>query len=82
MAMAAAVQNEIWLQANNYKVVSLNSKLSPYIPELRMALHDGVPAYPDLGREGFYDLELTNGWTYIHVHDDAHTVYLVAFSRN
>jgi hypothetical protein len=82
MAMAAAVQNEVWLKANNYNVVSLNSKLSPYVPELAMAIRNGVPAYPDHGREGFYDVELNNGWTYIHVHDDARTVYLVAFSRN
>jgi hypothetical protein len=82
MAMAAALQNEIWLQATNYSVVSLNSKLSPYIPELTMALRNGVPAYPDSGRDGFYDVELNHGWGYIHVHDDARTVYMVAFSRN
>ncbi len=80
---AAALQNDtIWLQSGNYNVVSLNSKLSSHIPELKRALKIGVPAYPDNSRDGFYDVELNDGWSYIHVHDNARTVYLVAYSRN
>ena len=83
MSCAAAVQNEtIWLQSGNYQIVPLNAKLAAHIPELMHAIHRGVPAYPDNSRPGFYDLELANGWSYIHVHDSARTVYLVAFSRN
>ena len=80
---AAALQNDtIWLQSTNYNVVSLNSKLSSHVQELEKALKVGIPAFPDNGRNGFYDVELNNGWSYIHVHDSARTVYLVAFSRN
>ena len=83
MASAAALQNDtIWLQANNYSVVSLNSKLSSHVQELAGAIRQGVSAYPDDHRDGFYDVELDNGWSYIHVRDDARTVYLVAYSRN
>ncbi len=80
---AVALQNDtLWLETRNYGVVALNDKLSAYVPELAKALGQGVPAFPDNSRDGFYDVELSSGWSYIHVHDDARTVYLVAFSRN
>jgi hypothetical protein len=83
MSMAAALQNDtIWLESANYQVLPLNEKLSSHVPELRNELRAGVPAYPDGSRQGFYDVELKNGWAYVHVHDSARTVYLVAFSRN
>jgi hypothetical protein len=83
MSMAAALQNDtIWLESANYHVLPLNEKLSWLVQELRNELRAGIPAYPDNSRQGFYDVELKNGWAYIHVHDAAQTVYLVAFSRN
>jgi hypothetical protein len=83
MTCAAPVQNDtIWLEFKNYAVVPLNSRLSSHVSELRNALGEGVPAYPDNSRDGFYDIELESGWSYVHIHDDARTVYLVAFSRN
>ncbi len=83
MTAAAAIQNNtIWLEASNYDVVALNTKLSSHVSELSNALRQGVPACPDSSREGFYDVELPSGWSYIHVHDGARTVYLVAFSPN
>jgi hypothetical protein len=83
MSAAAALQNDTtWLEPRNYDVVALNPKLSSHVSELKNALRNGVPACPDTNREGFYDVELSSGWSYIHVHDGAQTVYLVAFSRN
>ena len=83
MASAAAIQNDtIWLQPTGYSIVSLNSKLSTHVPELARALGNGVPGLPDTSRDGFYDVELDGGRSYIHIHDNARTVYLVAFSRN
>ena len=80
---AVALQNDtLWLETRNYDVVALNEKLTAYLPELSKALGQGIPAYPDNSRGGFYDVELSSGWSYIHVRDDARTVYLVAFSRN
>jgi hypothetical protein len=79
---ATAVQSDaIWLRANGYNVAALNSKLAGRVAELKSALKVGVPACPDMNRKGFYDVELPSGWAYIHVRDDAATVYLVAFSR-
>jgi len=80
---AAAIQNDtIWLQPTGYSIVSLNSKLSSHVPELARALRNGVPGLPDSNRGGFYDVETDGGRSYIHIHDHARTVYLVAFSRN
>ena len=83
MSTAAALQHDaIWLQPADYNVVSLNPKLSSHVPELAGALQHGIPAFPDNSRDGFYDVELDNGWSYIHVHDRARTIYLVAHSHN
>jgi hypothetical protein len=83
MASAAAIQNDtIWLQPKDYSIVSLNPKLSSHVPELARALRNGVPALPDNSRDGFYDVELDGGRSYIHIHDNARRIYLVAFSRN
>ena len=82
MATAALQNDTVWLDSLNYAVVPLNSKLASHVSELASALRNDIPAYPDLGRDGFYDVELSNGWSYIHVHDGARTVYLVAHSHN
>jgi hypothetical protein len=83
MSTAAAIQSDaIWLRPGNYNVAALNTKLVGRVPELKQALNDGVAACPDLGRVNFYDVELPSGWAYIHVRDDKHTVYLIAYSRN
>jgi len=80
--MATAVQSDaIWLRAADYNVAALNSKLAGRVAELKSGLERGLPACPDLNRRGFYDVELPSGWAYIHVREDAETVYLIAFSR-
>jgi hypothetical protein len=80
---AAAIQNDaIWLELRNYGVVPLNAALVSRIPELSMALRQGVAACPDQSRDGFYSVELNRGSAYIHIHDGSHTVYLVAYSRS
>lgn len=82
MTCAAAIQNDaIWLESRDFAVVPLNAKLMPRIQELREALLQGTAAYPDHSRENFYDVELKSGWAFVHVRNDARTVYLVAFSR-
>ena len=79
---ASTVQSDaIWLNASNYNVAPLNVRLADRVPELQHALQAGVAAFPDMSRNGFYDVELAHGWAYIHVHDDRRTVYLVAYSR-
>ena len=79
--MATAVQSDsIWLRATKYNVAALNSKLAGRVSELKHALEAGLPAYPDTNRGDFYDVELPNGWAYIHVREDKQTVYLIAYS--
>jgi len=84
MSSAAPVQDAdmVWLKTKEYDILPLNPKLALHVPALRTALTKGVTAYPDSNRPDFYDVELESGWSYVHVHDDAQTVYLVAFSRN
>ena len=80
---AAALQTDTsWLRISNYRFAALNEKLGGRLSELEQALNSGVAAYADINRDSFYDVELPNGWAYIHVRDDKRMVYLVAFSRN
>ena len=82
MSTAAALQSDaIWLRPADYNVSALNVKLAGRLAELKRALQDGVAACPDVNRTSFYDVELPSGWAYIHVRDDRHTVYLIAYSR-
>ena len=69
----------ICLRRRDYRVVPLNSSLSGYATALGMAIERGVRAYRDLHRPDFYDIELENGRAYVHLHDDARAVYLVAY---
>lgn len=83
MTTATAIQDAtIWLQPENYKVAPLNAKLANRVSEVKRALESGIPAYPDTNREAFYDIELANGWAYVHVLDNRRTVYVVAYSQN
>jgi hypothetical protein len=81
MAATAMQSDSIWLNTESYNVASLNAKLDARLPELKHALQAGVPGFPDTSRDSFYDVELPNGWAYIHIRDDRRTVYLVAYSR-
>ena len=79
---ATAVQSDsIWLSTSGYEVTPLNAKLAARTSELKRALQGGIPAYPDMNRRNFYDVELPSGWAYIHVREDKQAVYLVAYSR-
>ena len=79
---AAALQSDAtWLRTTDYNVAALNSKLMNRVAELKLALRAGLPAFADLNRRNFYDVELPGGWAYIHVRDDKQTVYLVAFQN-
>ena len=81
MNTATVVQSDaIWLRPENYNVAALNARLSGRVLELKHALQTGLAACPDMSRDNFYDVELADGWAYIHVRDDKHTVYLVAYS--
>jgi hypothetical protein len=82
MMFATVVPSDTtWLQAPNYRVTALNSKLTACVSELKRALQLGLAAFPDVNRRNFYDVELPHGWAYIHVLDDNRTVYLVAHSH-
>jgi len=72
----------IWLRRKNYRIVPLNSSLSGHTAALGLAIERGVYACPDLQRPDFYDIELENGRAYVHVHDDARAVYLVAYGNS
>jgi hypothetical protein len=80
MKSESNVMDAIWLHRGDYRVVPLNRRLSEHTPELERALRLGVPATPDTRRPGFYVIELESGWMYVHIRENAQTVYLVARS--
>jgi len=78
MNAGLTVENDaICLQLRNYHVIPLNERLDR--SELERAISRGVTAYPDLRRNGFYEIELDDRRVYVHVHHDLRTVYLVAY---
>src|SRR5262245_5565399 len=70
----------VWLKLPDYHVVPLKPQLTEHVKVLEQSIHQGIPAHPDPTRKDFFDLQVENGWFYIHVHADSHTVYLVAHS--
>ena len=68
----------VWLQRENYEIVPLNALRAAPISELEEAIGQGISARPDSRRRDFYEVDLTDSWAYIHVHDAARTVYVVA----
>ena len=68
----------IWLKLPKYRVLPLRPQLDR-CGDLEEVINRGVPACPDLHRADFYDVELDDGWAYIHVRDDLRVVYLVAY---
>ncbi len=68
----------VWLQRENYEIVPLNALGGAPISELEEAIGQGISARPDSRRRDFYEVDLTDSWAYIHVHDAARTVYVVA----
>ena len=79
-ANAVRYDDTVWLRGSQYQVMPLKPRLAGRVTELKRALEAGVPAYPDASRQDFYDVELSNGWAYIHVREHNETVYLVAYS--
>jgi len=82
MTSTAVQYDAIWLRPADYAVAPLNAKLKNKVTELSKALEKGLPAYPDNNRQDFYDVELENGWAYIHIREDRRMVYLIAYSKN
>ena len=80
MVKSEKKRNPVWLKLGDYRVVALKPDFDKYAAELERAIQKGIPAYPDLARADFYDVALDEGWAYIHVYRDGHTVYLVAHS--
>ena len=68
----------VWLQRENYEIVALNALRGVPTSELAEAIGHGTSARPDSKRRDFFEVDLTDSWAYIHVHDAARTVYVVA----
>ena len=68
----------VWLQCENYEIVPLNALRGAPTSELAEAIGQGISARRDSKRRDFFEVNLTDGWVYINVHDAARTVYVVA----
>jgi hypothetical protein len=80
VVMTKPESKTVWLQLPEYRVVPLKPRLAEHVMELKQAIQQGVSAYMDPARQDFFDVELKNGWGYIHVYAEARAVYLVAYS--
>jgi hypothetical protein len=72
----------IWLRRENYHVMPLNTRLVRHTVEVERAIERGISARPDAHRDDFYVIELATGCVYIHVRENAKTVYVVAYSSS
>jgi hypothetical protein len=68
------------LRLRGHRVVALKPEFAEHAVELEKALPDGVPAYRDLVRPGFYYVVMEDRQDYIHVYRRTKVVYLVAHS--
>ncbi len=85
MKTATCLKTSGWLKTDD-PVVPVDSATSAIskgtgggLFRLQAALREGVCATPDLKRSGFYDVELDNGWYYIHIPAHMLKVYVVAY---
>ena len=73
--------NEVWLQCSGYKVLPLNRSLYAVAQRLERMIESRLYAKADSRRRDFYDVELTDGWAYIHIRDQVRTIYLIAYAN-
>jgi hypothetical protein len=76
------MRSPVCLKLNGYQVVALKPGFDTHADELELAIQGGVRAYPDMRRVDFYDVELEEGWAYIHIYRDRHVAYLVNYSSS
>lgn len=69
----------IWVEHNDYEIVALNPLLHEPALMLEKAIRGGTSARPDSIRPGFFDIDLADGWAYVHIRDEARVAYLVAY---
>ena len=70
----------IWLRRKTYRVMPLNPRLVGHVLEVESAIDRGISALRDVRRSDFYVIELQTGLAYIHIRENAKTVYVVAYS--
>ena len=80
MKAAMTVTTGEWLKTSD-PVLPVGSTLASDAPStVGAALSKGVCGIPDLKRSGFYDVEISGRWFYIHMPQHLQRVYVVASS--
>lgn len=78
MMLDTPIQNApVWFRSKDYSVVTFNPKVTGCVLGPGWLLEKVLATCPDARRENFYDIEVENGWFYVHVHDDNRTVYVI-----
>ena len=67
-----------WLKSSDPVLPVGTSMDSDVLSAVRTAMAEGVCGIPDLNRAGFYDVEISGRWFYIHIPDHLSKVYVVA----
>src|SRR5262245_14009073 len=68
----------VWLELPKYHVVPLKPDLTKHVMKLARAIQQGIWADREFGRPDFFDVELENGWVYIHLYPHGQIVYVIA----
>jgi len=67
----------VWLRSKDYRVVTLNPRIAASILGLERLPGKVLATCPDIRRKDFYNIEMENGWSYVHIHHGTRTVYLI-----
>jgi hypothetical protein len=80
MKAAMSLNTSEWLKSSDPVVPVGSSVASDVLSTVGTALSKGVCGIPDVKRSGFYDVEISGRWFYIHLAQNLQRVYVVASS--
>jgi hypothetical protein len=78
MKAAMSLNTSEWLKSSDPVMPVGSSLASDVLSTVGTALSKGVCGIPDMKRSGFYDVEISGRWFYIHIPDHLSRVYVVA----
>ena len=67
-----------WLKSSDPVMPVGSSVESDDLSTVETALSKGVCGFPDMKRSGFYDIEISGRWFYIHIPVHLPKIYVVA----
>ena len=78
MKAAMSLNTSEWLKSSDPVMPVGSSVASDVLSTVREALSKGVCGIPDMKRSGFYDVEISGRWFYIHIPERLPKIFVVA----